>query len=250
MKYFISISFITLSLFYGTQSFCQNNANRYFAFPQPKSYNGSFNYLSENQTIINSVIDTIPHNTALLHSLSNIEHSVTFYEIKNDGSLEFLGAGISAKNRTYQVIYDDIQFQTIPFPLGDEKRNPSDTVQAYLGIGVRMTATISTKKKGLDLSDPLVLSANRENVKGSIEIQIIGITSSKISGLVPTTTDLSTSSISSAIQSISIIRSHLYDPETIISPQLIGREYTDDELYDLTYVEEKSKRPLRSRAVF
>lgn len=111
-----------------------------------------------------------------------------------------------------------------------------------------MTATVTTKKKGIDLSDPLLLSAQRESVNGTLEIQVIGLNSPKISSLIPTTTDLSTSSISAAIQSIGTIRSHLHDSQTIINPQLIGREYTSSELEENNYASYNTyKKPLFSR---
>jgi len=240
MKDRFTLIFLLISL----SSFSQGSILQYFSSPQPQTFNGKIKYLNDELEHQIASLDTLPHNADLLKSLSNIKHSVTFYELNKNGTLDFLSSGVSVKDKTYKVIYDHMLYQGVPYLVrGDSTKK----VQAYLGVCVRMTATVTTKKKGIDLSDPLLLSAHRESVNGTLEIQVIGLNSQKISSLIPTTTDLSTSSISAAIQSIGTIRSHLHDSQTIINPQIIGREYTEEELADHHYVQSsKSKRPLFS----
>ncbi len=117
----------------------------------------------------------------------------------------------------YEVFYDFTQTQTI-IELQDGKPVKS----ALIGIGVRMVAKVRTKKKGINLTNPFSLSANAKKIQGSLEVRVIGIGSKKINDLIPTTTDLSTASISVALQSVASIKSHIYDTETIVIPQYIA----------------------------
>lgn len=236
--------FILIFLLTSLSSFSQESILQYFSFPQPQVFDGRIKYLNDDLEHEVASLDSLRHNSDLLKSLSNIKHSVTFYELNKNGTLNFLSSGVSVKDKTYKVIYDHMLYQGVPYYIKDDS---TKKVQAYLGVCVRMTATVTTNKKGLDLSDPLLLSAHRESVNGTLEIQVIGLNSPKISSLIPTTTDLSTSSISAAIQSIGTIRSHLHDSQTIINPQIIGREYTEKELAEHHYVQSsKSKRSIFS----
>ena len=94
-----------------------------------------------------------------------------------------------------------------------------------------MVAKIKTKKVGINLSSPFDLVANFEKIEGSLEVRVSGIGSQKINNLIPTTSDLSPSSISSALQSVATIKSHIYDTETIITPQILAYSIRDKEIH-------------------
>ncbi|MEM6765224.1 MAG: hypothetical protein AAF655_09870 [Bacteroidota bacterium] len=55
-----------------------------------------------------------------------------------------------------------------------------------------------------------------------MEVRVIGINSQKISELIPTTADLSPSSISNALQAVASIKSHMHDKDVIIYPHIIA----------------------------
>ena len=140
------------------------------------------------------------------------------------GELSILGVGISAKNETYQVIYDFSQTQTL---ISDSDSNYESIL---VGVGVRMVAKIKTKKAGINLSSPFSLVADIKKIEGSLEVRVSGIGSQKINGLIPTTSDLSPASISNALQAVATIKSHIYDTETIINPQILAYSIRDQKL--------------------
>lgn len=197
----------------------------YIALTTPFQYDGEIYYLDTNKKMSIKKVDEIAHDKSLLNSFSNLVSNVTVYEMKGDGELKLVGIGVSGKNSTYQVIYDFSQTQTI------FSSDPSFNYSSLLvGVGVRMVAKVKTKKAGINLSSPIGLAANIEHVEGSLEVRVSGIGSQKINGLIPTTSDLSPSSISNALQAISTIKSHIYDNDTIISPQILAYNKKDENI--------------------
>ncbi len=197
----------------------------YIALTTPIQYDGELFYTTSDKKMTIMNVNEVVHDKTLLNSFSNLVSNVTVYEMKADGDLKFVGVGISGKNSTYQVIYDFSQTQTLL------SSDPSNNYNSLLvGVGVRMVAKIKTKKAGINLSSPIGLAANIEYIEGSLEVRVSGIGSQKINGLIPTTSDLSPSSISNGLQAISTIKSHIYDEETIISPQILAYSKNDNNI--------------------
>ncbi len=201
----------------------QDFISDYIALTTPQQYDGEIYYVENDKTASIKDIRDLTHDKTLLNSFSNLVSNVTVYEMNTDGNLKVLGVGISGKSKNYQVIYDFSQTQTL---LSDD-----DNVESILvGVGVRMVAKIKTKKAGINLSSLFGLVANIEKIEGSLEVRVSGIGSQKINDLIPTTADLSPSSISTALQSVATIKSHIYDVETIITPQILAYSIRDKKL--------------------
>ena len=196
----------------------------YTSLPVPQQYFGTISYVNDEKQNEIKDIDEIILDKTLLNSLSDIVSSVTVYEIKNDGDLKVVGVGLSAKNTNYQIIYDFTQSQTVTW---EDNNDTKISNSAIVGVGVRMVAKVKTLKAGINLSSPFSLTANREKIEGSLEIRVIGISSQKINGIIPTTTDLSHSSLSICLQAVATIKSHLYDDETIIVPKYLAYKSTN-----------------------
>ncbi len=207
-------------------NFClaQDYTSDYTALTTPQQYDGEIYHVKEDKTIDVKDVRELPHNRTLLNSFSNIVSNVTVYEMSQGGELKVLGVGISGKSKTYQVIYDFSQTQTV---LSDEDSNYESIL---VGIGVRMVAKIKTKKAGINLSSPFGLVADIEKIEGSLEVRVSGVGSQKINDLIPTTADLSPSSISTALQAVATIKSHIYDKETVITPQVLAYSIRDRRL--------------------
>jgi hypothetical protein len=181
----------------------------------PTLYEDSIKYvdtISRTKSLRN--VDSVPNDNSLLASLSDLVSSVTVYETNQGGSISLMGNTASLKNKTYKVIYDFSQTQTIQ----------KDTLKLSVGIAVRMIAEVTTNKSGIDLTDIFSIGLNAENEKlsGSLTVRSIGISSQKVNQSIPTTTDLSPSSIATALQTIATIKSSIYDEETVITPYVIG----------------------------
>jgi hypothetical protein len=193
----------------------------YIALTVPQHYEGTIWHINDSLKQELTEVKDLKNNNKLLNSFPNTVSNVTVYKVTADGELKFAGIGISGKNEVYQVIYDFSQTQTITW-------NEDGTNQSVLiGVGVRMVAKVKTKKAGINLASPFGLVANIEKVEGSLEVRVTGISSRKINELIPTTTDLSPSSISVALQAVATIKSHIYDAETIITPQYLAYNKID-----------------------
>jgi hypothetical protein len=194
----------------------------YIALTVPQHFYGEITYVNDSLFQETKDMSEIKNDKTLLRSLPNIVSNVTVYEVEQNGDLKVLGIGISGKNKVYQVIYDYSQTQTLVWGSG----NNAESV--LVGVGVRMVAKVKTKKAGINLSSPFGLTADTKKVEGSLEVRVTGISSHKINGLIPTTTDLSPSSISVALQAVATIKSHIHDEETIITPQYLGYNKIDN----------------------
>lgn len=184
----------------------------------PTIYNDDIYYLNSNDLICKVDVDTIPHDSTLLGSLSKIDSSVSIYKKNESGSISFIGNSASLEKGTYIVIYDYIQSQAfVP-------NDGSDQAKKIIGICVRMTAEVTSEKNGIDLSDIFKIGINSksEKVSGSLSVKSIGINSRKINQIIPVTSDLSPASISTALQAVATIKSHIYDSETKITPYFLG----------------------------
>jgi len=218
MKKIILLSIFTFLI---TKLNAQVFTSDYIALTVPQHYDGTIWHIN-NDTIqeIKEVKD-LKNNYTLLRSFPNSVSNVTVYKVTSDGELKFAGIGISGKNEVYQVIYDFSQTQTVTW-----NENGKDE-SVLIGVGVRMVAKVKTQKAGINLSSPFSLVANTEKVEGSLEVRVTGISSRKINELIPTTTDLSPSSISVALQAVATIKSHIHDKETIITPQYLAYSLPD-----------------------
>ena len=178
----------------------QDFTSDYVALTTPQQYDGEIYYVESDKTISIKDIRDLTHDKTLLNSFTNLVSNVTVYEMNVGGELSILGVGISAKNETYQVIYDFSQTQTL---ISDSDSNYESIL---VGVGVRMVAKIKTKKAGINLSSPFSLVADIKKIEGSLEVRVSGIGSQKINGLIPTTSDLSPASISNALKAVATIK--------------------------------------------
>lgn len=202
----------------------QNLTSDYIALTTPQQYDAEIYFLNENKRVEVKNINDLTHDHTILSSFSNLVSTVTVYDMDSKGGLDVMGVGISVKDKRYQVIYDFSQTQTL---ISDD----NDQYESILvGVGVRMVAKIRTTKGGINLSSLIGLVADMNSIEGSLEVRVNGIGSKKINSLVPTTSDLSPSSISTALQAIASIKSHIYDKDTIITPQLIAYSKRDQDL--------------------
>lgn len=125
-------------------------------------------------------------------------------------------SNISMANTSYHITIDYLKYRT---------DNIADTIYVS-GFGLRMRARVTTEESGIDLSNIFALgaAASQNKVKGSLEFDSIGISGPQITPLVPVPQNLSTESISAAIQALAAIKSKIYaDYKNVkIWPQVAG----------------------------
>lgn len=94
----------------------------------------------------------------------------------------------------------------------------------YVGIGLRIQASVTTLKDSINLGSlyGLGLAASQNKLNGTLIIQTLGISGENISQIVPIPDRINESTIQSAMQSLATIKSKIYDNKTTIRPQIVA----------------------------
>ncbi|WP_160712195.1 hypothetical protein [Chitinophaga solisilvae] len=110
-------------------------------------------------------------------------------------------------------------------PLHDREVSNRIKVPVYMGVGLRIQASITVLSDSINLSSfySLGLAASQKKLNGTMIIQTLGISGENISPLMPMPDQINESTIQSAMQALATIKSKIYDAKgVIISPQVIG----------------------------
>ncbi|MEX0597345.1 MAG: hypothetical protein WD512_12695, partial [Candidatus Paceibacterota bacterium] len=168
-----------------------------------------------------NIVDLLPNETV----------EIQISEITGKGGLSLKGAAaISSKNTSYQVTMDYVKYVTINvvdtlnFGKNNQVENMSIFSYARVGAGLRIVASIKTKKKGINLGDLFAIgfAASKNDVSGSLSVNILGVESREITSLLPMPSEISSSSIQNAMQAMATIKSKIYDENVEIRPQIIS----------------------------
>jgi len=95
----------------------------------------------------------------------------------------------------------------------------------YIGVGLRLTATVRVIKGTANLSSLGSLAAGAEagNLNGSLVVQTLGINGKGVSTALPLPSELNQTTIQNAILSLGSIKAILYDEKnTQITPRVVG----------------------------
>jgi hypothetical protein len=109
-------------------------------------------------------------------------------------------------------------------------------IQFYVGVGLRMTATVFVKEAGVDLSSlyGLGAAAEQKKISGSLLVETLGVTGPDISPLLPWPSEINVSSIQNAIQSIATVKAKMYEEKGVyIKPQIIQVDNQSVKLNDV-----------------
>ena len=219
---FFSAGLSLFTSFLYAQSLSDFKTTNFISLTVPVNFLGQFKYLDTANTVQERSVFSVPHDASILGSFPNVVSSVTVYQVENDGGLTILGNNLSARSSTYEVIYDFVQTQTLQ--LLDSNDSSRSVYFALIGVSVRMVARIKARSAGINLTSlsSLGIAASRKKITGTLEVRTNGIGSQKINALIPVTSDLSSTSIENALQSVATIKSHIYDGDTKITPQFLA----------------------------
>jgi len=146
---------------------------------------------------------------------------------KKDGSLElkFGPAALTGEAGAYTVTLDYAKFTTLKYNIGGDNCAGFTKV----GVGMRITAKMTTYDVGIDVSSlfGLGVAAKAGKISGQLSIDIIGMESSQITDLITLPVDISEASIQTALQSLSAIKSKMYDENTNLFPQILAIKKTN-----------------------
>jgi hypothetical protein len=99
------------------------------------------------------------------------------------------------------------------------------TVPIYVGVGLRLTASITVLKGTVNLSSLAGISADAQagRVSGSLVVQTLGITGKQVASSLPLPSELNTTTVQNAILALGSIKAIIYDSKNVtISPRVTG----------------------------
>lgn len=100
------------------------------------------------------------------------------------------------------------------------------SIPVYVGVGLRLTATVSVLKGKVDLGSLGVIAAEAQagNVTGSLVVQTLGVTGKQVVATVPLPSELNATTIQNAILALGAIKAIIYstDGDVVTTPRVTG----------------------------
>lgn len=190
-------------------------------------------------------------------SLPDQAARIAIRQFNASGNLDIIGNNVSGDGSSFEVVLDymnsDVTNVTVELLDNSESTTPSgvttldglntaftinrlfgmDEIKAadvtriipvYVGVGFRLTATISEVKGSVNISSLSALSvaADAGRITGSLVVQTLGVTGEQISQLLPIPSELNSTTIQNAVSAMGAIKAVLYDDETHIEPRVVG----------------------------
>lgn len=185
------------------------------------------------KTIVNDKDTLVSFNQKLMNSLPDESMRLAIGETVGNMGISFGPVKYGEKNKSYIVILDYIKYNTKPFQIKNEfksnqisSRPQKDTivVPVYVGVGLRLTASINVKESGVDLSNfyGLGLAAQQQKINGTLVIQTLGVSGASVSSLIPMPSELNSTTIQNAILSLGAIKAKMYEEDTLLHPRILG----------------------------
>ena len=181
---------------------------------------------------------TVTDKAAVLKLLPDETIRMAIGEELREGGITFGPARTGVANRSYVVIVDYMKYTTQVLPaktyidsttrkklavLSPKAEEVNASVPIYIGIGLRMTASIRVLKGEVDLGNLFSLgaAAKAEQISGQLIVQNMGIGSRTTTDLLPMPSSITDSSIQAAIVALSAIKAKVYDAEDPV-PRVLG----------------------------
>jgi hypothetical protein len=97
-------------------------------------------------------------------------------------------------------------------------------IPVYVGIGVRMTASVTVNDTSVELGSLYGLGAGAQSKKlqGTLVIQTLGLSGENISPHIPLPSEINITTIQNAIQALATIKSKLYDANAYVVPVVLA----------------------------
>ena len=216
-----------------------------------------------------------PYNS-ILKDLPDISVRLAIASMAADGSLSFGPAKLTAEGKTYSVVLDYVNVETIPIEFFIRRRLASSentivairaatpaltkfealapftkqtsdsareattrqlleqkyerlTIPIYVGVGLRLTADILSKKAGISLSSLAAIgaAAQAEQITGTLTVQSLGVSGKSVAITLPIPSKLDQTTVENAILSLGSNRAHIYGgaadgDEVQRTPRVVG----------------------------
>lgn len=160
------------------------------------------------------------NNQEILNLLSNTRSEISVAQFSSDGTLTYLVAQATAKKGTYQVTMDYTPY------IVEDAVDPSSGEKigdARVGVGLRLTAKITTNKANINLGSLLALgiAANLDQLKGTMTVDTIGIRLANSGGPILSNATIDETSILKTLEGLAVIQAKIGDESTHLDPQVI-----------------------------
>jgi hypothetical protein len=168
------------------------------------------------------------NNEEVLNLLPNELTHKSIITIDKKGDIAYSAIELSQKDFTYIVKTDYIKYTTLP--VRKDAETGENIGVARVGVGVRVDATLRTKKKNITVTDlyALGVSANLKELSGHITVSIMGIESEEVTSSFQVNAEISPTSIAATLQTVVAVKQAIYDRDTHITPQVLEIKYTDE----------------------
>lgn len=168
-----------------------------------------------------------------LHPNEILTKAIIMIEKKGE-EMNFSSIELSQKDYTYIVRTDYLKYTSLPL----KKDSPGGEVigKARVGVGLRIEATIKTKKKDLNVTDlyQLGVESRNGNLSGNLTVSIMGIEAEEVTSGFPVNAEISPTSVAAALQALTQVKVAIYDKDTHLTPQILEVQYNS------AYQEDKS----------
>lgn len=159
-------------------------------------------------------------NSEILNLLSNTHSEISIGKFESNGQITYLAAQATAGIGTYRVLMD-----YTPYIVEDavDPATKTKVGDARVGVGLRLTATITTTTADINLGSLLALgvAANLKQVKGTMSVDSIGIRIAGSGGPILSNTTIDETSIQKTLEAIAVIQSKIADQTTHLDPQVL-----------------------------
>jgi hypothetical protein len=140
----------------------------------------------------------------------------TIEKIESGSSVGISDLGITGEKGFYRIVLDNVSFET-------ENVEGSNSY-VRVGVGVRISADVETKKANLKIPDiqSLLIAHKRNAVKGSVKVEKIGVISNKLALLSPPSGELSENLLKRTEEYAVTVNSLIGDDNTRLKPYVIA----------------------------
>ncbi|CAI8706277.1 Lipoprotein [Pseudomonas sp. IT-196MI5] len=152
--------------------------------------------------------------------LTGYDTFVTIEQFNSSGSLTYLGSGGKVSRGKYRVTFDYTNYTNQKVSFNDSDK----PAIGRIGVGLRITADLTTSANEVDLSGllPLGFAAEDKKVTGSLRFLVYGMSNDKIPLAAPTQQILDVSAIQKSFEAAATVRVLFGLEETRLEPWLIG----------------------------
>ena len=156
----------------------------------------------------------------ILNIITDTHAQITVGKFDASGGLTYFVAKATAAVGTYRVVMDycDYVSETVT------DANGQTIGQGRVGVGLRLTADVTTMSADINLGSLLALgiAASTNKLSGTMTVDSIGIRLAGNAGPILTNATIDETSIQKTLEAIAVIQSKIADSSTRLDPQLLS----------------------------